>query len=182
MLAVGFCLLVYLAIGATCTGVALGNGPSLVLKADGKVVAAGKPVFGTLRFGPCGTFKFSGKLTANRRPTDSAKFTSTEGGGGGCGEGGPIITGSIDSIKLTAAGRFNVAGQLVYRTTLEPCEYALDALSGGFAIPGPTEATVSGVGKLMGKSGPGCPATTTIEYPEATLDDGATGEPFEAEI
>ena len=141
---------------ATVATLAVGSAPaagSLVLKTGGQVAPVGTLTLGVLRFGPCGTFESSGSLAVNSSKVDLAKFSSTEVTIGGCGEGGPVIFGSVSANKLTETSQFVVAANLTYTTTLpEECSYALKRLHGKFTLPGPTEATVSGVGKRTAES------------------------------
>jgi hypothetical protein len=156
---------------------------SLVLKSSGQVAPVGTRVLGVLSFGPCGTFESHGTLTANSSRTDVAKFSSTTGGIGGCGEGGPTISGSVAGNRLTETGRFLVGANLTYATTVpEHCVYAVKGLHGKFTIPGLTRASVSGKGKRTTGSAPGCPETTRVTGVEAKLYDLDTNELFEAEL
>ena len=154
----------------------------LVLKAGGQVAPVGTPALGVLRFGPCGTFESNGQLTVNGSRVDVAKFTSTTEAIGGCGEGGPIISGSVKASKLRESGRFTVGANLTYTTTVpEECSYALKMLHGNFAIPGVTQATVSGKAKRTGTSKASCPETTHVTGVEASLYDLNTNELLEAQ-
>jgi hypothetical protein len=171
-----------LALGAVATGSAPAAA-SLVLKGGGQIAPVGTPARGELKFGPCGTFQSSGSLAVNRSKTDLARFTSTEETLGGCGEGGPIISGSVSADKLTETGMFVVVANLIYTTTLpEECSYALKRLAGKFTIPGTTNAAVSGRGRRTATSKSSCPETQVVRGTEAKLYDVNTNEPFEAEL
>jgi len=116
---------------------------------------------------------FSGKAALD-------EFTGTASSGGGCGEGGPIIEGSINSFEVNRGGKFFVRGPLTYTTTgTMTCTYTLTKLKGTFAVPGVTVATLSGVGKHTLGNPAGCPKRLHVSGAEATLSDVETGEPFE---
>jgi hypothetical protein len=175
-------ILMLLTLGALLAGSAPAAA-SLVLKLGGQVAPVGTRALGVLRFGPCGTFESRGTLTVNSSRVDRARFSSTEGGGGGCGEGGPIISGSVSANKLTEAGRFVVVASLTYTTTVSGiCEYTVKRLHGTFTIPGPTQASVSGMGKRTAGSSSSCPEKTRVAGAEAKLYGLETNELFEAEL
>lgn len=153
---------------------------ALILTAGGRYVPDGTPASGVLSFGPCGGFDASGTLASNDKRMDRADFTATEGGGGGCGEGGPIITGSLSAIELASAGQLTVNGDLSYDVTLDNCPYTVKKLAGAFAVPGVTEASVSGVGRLAKHNGHSCPSEVGI-HATASLSDLETKGLFEAE-
>jgi hypothetical protein len=155
---------------------------ALVLKSGGQVAPVGTSVSGVLSFRPCGEFESQGTLSSNSRRVDVARFSSTEGGPGGCAEGGPLINGSLRAFRLTEAGRFIVVAELTYETTNNGCSYSLKRLKGAFAIPGRTEATVSGTAKLLAGNSESCPKMVRTISGEAILLDAATSEPFEAEL
>jgi hypothetical protein len=170
-----------LTIGALLAGGASASAV-LVLQSRGQVAPVGTPALGTLRFGPCGEFQSRGALATNSSSVDVAKFDSTSGGEGGCGEGGPVFSGSVTSDRLTEAGRFTVFAKLTMVTTLNGCEYALRTLSGRFTIPGPTQATVAGKALRTPTSKSTCPERVSVSGVEAKLYDSATNELFEAEL
>jgi hypothetical protein len=155
----------------------------LVLKSAGHVAPAGTPVLGKLNLGPCGTIESSGTLTANSSRVDVARFSSNEGFGGGCGEGGPEFSGTVSADRLTETGHYVVVGNMLYTTTVpERCDYSVTRLHGTFTIPGPTEATVAGTGKRTPTSNASCPETTHVKYVHAELYDSNTNELFQAEL
>ncbi len=153
---------------------------ALILTAGGRYAPDGTPASGVLSFGPCGSFEASGTLASNDKRMDRAEFTATERGGGGCGEGGPIITGSLSAIELAATGQLTVNGNLSYDVTLDDCLYTVKKLTGAFAIPGVTEASVSGAGRLAKHNGHSCPSQIAI-HATASLSDLETKGLFEAE-
>jgi hypothetical protein len=176
-------------VGACASGLGATNALAtttspLILKADGAVAPAGTPATGVLQFGPCGTLRSSGTLVTNERRTDKAALPNVEEeGGGGCGEGGPNVTGQIDRIKVASAGRLTVVGEVSYATILpEECVYRLTKLKGHFAIPGSTQALVSGVGFRAAGSSEGCAEKLRVRDAEAALYDSFSGEAFEAEL
>jgi hypothetical protein len=156
----------------------------LVLKSGGSAVAAGTGTKGKLRFGPCGSFTSTGTLIDNNAMVDRAVFTTFENNPGGCGEGGPAATGQLESIQLSASGTITLTVAITYVTELpKKCEYTLARLTGKFALPGSTTATVSGTAKrVKSASEHGCKGSTHLTGEEAALDDLATGLPFEAEV
>ncbi len=155
----------------------------LVLSSGGKVVTPGTGAFGTLRFGPCGSFKSTGTLSENGRMADKTVFTAFENSPGGCGEGGPTATGRLEGLAVTSKGMMTLTGKIIYTTELpNKCEYSLTKLRGTFAVPGPTSALVSGTAKrLMPGSEHGCKGAIHLTGEQATLDDLESGTPFEAE-
>lgn len=181
--AVGVCLVVAIALTALLAAGAQARMSKLVLKSSGSAVAAGSPAGGSLQFGPCGSFVSTGTLKDNERMLDSAEFTSFEGNPGGCGEGGPSVSGKLTSIEVSASGQFTALGHLSYDTELPArCEYALTKLTGKFALPGPTTALLSGVGKrVKAHSAKGCKGTLHVSHAEAELYDAQTSAPYEAE-
>lgn len=176
-------VVVMVALGGLAAGGAEAKMSRLLLKSGGMAVAAGSPTEGSLRFGPCGSFASSGTLTGNDLMVDKAEFTSFEGSPGGCGEGGPSVSGKLTSIAVTANGVFDAYGELSYKTELpKKCEYALRKLSGKFKLPGQTKAEVSGVGKrVKAGSEQGCKGTLHVSGADAELDDALSSEPYEAE-
>ncbi len=152
---------------------------TLILTVAGRYAPDGTPASGVLSFGPCGSFEASGTLASNDKRVDKADFTATEGSGGGCGEGGPIITGSLSAIELATTGQLTVNGDLSYDVTLEDCLYTVKKLAGAFAIPGLTETSVSGVGRLAKHNAHSCPSEVRI-HATASVSDLETKRPFEA--
>ncbi len=154
----------------------------LVLMSGGSAVAPGTGTFGTLRFGPCGSFKSTGALTDNEKMADKAVFTTFENSPGGCGEGGPAATGQLEQVAVTSNGMITLRGEITYTTELpKKCEYSLTKLRGSFAVPGTTSAQVSGTAKrLMSGSEHGCKGAIHLTGEEATLGDLESGTPFEA--
>lgn len=154
----------------------------LVLKSGGNVVAPGSGAFGTLRFGPCGSFKSTGTLSNNEKMSDKAVFTTFENSPGGCGEGGPAATGQLEQVAVTSNGMITLTGKITYTTELpKKCAYSLTKLKGRFAVPGTTSAQVSGTAKrVMSGSEHGCKGAIHLTGEEATLDDLESGTPFEA--
>ncbi len=166
------------------TAIAVGAQASqLVLRSGGNVVTTGTGTFGTLRFGPCGSFKSTGTLAQNGRMADKAVFTTFENSPGGCGEGGPAATGQLEGVAVTSKGMMTLTGKIIYTTEIpQKCEYSLTKLRGTFAVPGTTSAQVSGTAKrLMSGSEHGCKGAIHLTGEEATLDDLESGTPFEAE-
>jgi hypothetical protein len=155
---------------------------AFILKSEGQAAPVGTPTLGLLRFGPCGEFESEGTLASNDRRADVSRFSSTRGTIGGCGEGGPVITGSVSKDRLTETGRFVVVSELIYTTTINECSYALKRLSGAFAIPGLTQATVSGTAKRLESDGETCPKKVQVAGVEASLYDLDTVQLFEAEL
>jgi hypothetical protein len=155
---------------------------ALVLKAGGQPAPVGTPVLGMLEFGPCGTFESTGKLTVNGSSVDAARFGVTSGRGGGCGEGGPIVTGSVSADKLSETGRFTVVANLTYTETSPlTCSYAVKRLRGTFTVPGGAQASLSGTGRLKPGNGAGCPERVHVTGAAAQLYDADTKELLEAE-
>jgi hypothetical protein len=168
---------------ASMLGGTASAGAALLLKSGGQVAPVGTPVHGVLSFGPCGTFEAEGTLTVNSSSPDKAKFSSTTGGAGGCGEGGPIISGTLLGNRLTEAGRFVEMTKLIYRTQIpQACEYSLKSLAGKFAIPGLTKATVAGTAKRTATSSPSCAEKLHVTGVEAALYDRGANALFEAEL
>ena len=153
---------------------------ALILTAADRYAPEGTPASGVLSFGACGSLQASGTLASNDMRKDTAHFTSTELTGGGCGEGGPIITGTLSAIQLAATGQLTVAANLSYDVTLDNCAYVVKKLTGTFSVPGFTEAGVSGMGRLAGHNGHSCPSELTI-HATASLADLDTHGPFGAE-
>jgi hypothetical protein len=151
---------------------------ALVLKAKRHVVHPGMKVGGDLSFGVCGRFTFTGKLEANSSPVDPVGVRKTEGGGG-CGEGGPIISAVLKTVKLTSGGEFIVMGDIRYSTgAVAPkhCVWEIAQLTGSFAIPGVAKTSnLSGLGTLDAQlSDAGCPAQEEFKEEEASLARGKT--------
>ena len=176
-------LVVVLALGALAAGGAEAKMTRLVLKSGGSAVAAGSGAAGLLKFGPCGSFASTGTLSDNEMMVDKAEFTHFEGGPGGCGEGGPTITGKLTGMDVSANGVLTAIGELNYKTSLpKACDYTLLKLSGKFTLPGRTKAGVSGVGKrVKDASEKGCKGTLHVSGAEAELYEPAKPETFEAE-
>ncbi len=176
-------LVVVLALGALAAGGAEAKMSRLLLKSGGKAVAAGSPAGGLLAFGPCGSFTSTGVLSGNDLMVDKAEFTKFEAGAGGCGEGGPTITGKLTGIDVSANGVLTAIGELNYKTQVpKSCDYTLMRLSGKFTVPGQTKAEVSGVGKrVKSASEKGCTGTLHVSHAQAELYGAASGEPYEAE-
>ena len=142
-----------LALLAFTAFVATAQASKLVLKSGGSVVAPGSGAAGTLRFGPCGSFKSTGTLVNNEAMVDKAIFTSFENSPGGCGEGGPAVFGQLERVQVSSSGMMLVAGEIAYKTIVpHKCEYSLTTLKGKFTLPGSTKAEVSGTAKRV-KSG-----------------------------
>ena len=174
--AVGLSLAALLVAGA---GLASGAAASPSFQV-GTAIGTGEPAFGVLRFGTCAMFQVEGPMGVVSGKAVLDEFTGTEAAGGGCGEGGPLIEGSIESFAVTRGGKFFVRGPLTYTTTgTMTCSYALFKLKGAFAVPGTTVATLSGVGKHMLGNPTGCSKRLSISGAEAELADLETGEPFE---
>jgi hypothetical protein len=155
---------------------------ALILKSEGQAAQVGTPTLGSLRFGPCGEFESEGTLASNDRRADVSNFSSTEGTIGGCGEGGPSITGSVSKDRLTENGRFVVVSELIYTTTINECSYGLKRLRGAFTIPGLTQATVSGTARRLAPDSETCPKMVHVTGVEAALYDLNTVQLFEAEL
>jgi hypothetical protein len=176
----GACSIAVLASSAVTSAA---QASELVLKSAGHVVAPGSAAGGRLRFGPCGTFTSTGTLASNEARVDRATFTVFEETIGGCGEGGPTISGLLESMQVTANGALSVKGMLRYKTSLpKTCEYVVTRLTGRISVPGMTMAALSGQGRRVRMGGGrGC-RPLKVSGAEATLFDLETGEPFEAEI
>jgi hypothetical protein len=171
------------ALTAACAFAAPAN---LVLKARHRSAVAGKKAAGELRFGACGTFALGGKLVNNRYPTVWISVHSTRGDGGGCGEGGPGISATVNTIRLTSAGAFIVIGHVIYETgSADPkhCVWEISELAGTFAIPGPTRSmNLSGTGTLDAThSDAGCPTQETFSGVQASIGKLGAREPYAAE-
>jgi hypothetical protein len=174
---------VMLACLATALLGAASASAALVLKQGGEPAPVGTHVTGVVSFEPCGSFEATGTLTVNESTADKEKFTSTTGGGGGCAEGGPTISGFMVANKLTEGGRFIETVNLRYTTHLaEECEYQVRMLAGKFTIPGSTVAVLSGVGKRTAASPPSCAEKLHVGGVEAALYGLATETLFEAEV
>jgi hypothetical protein len=156
----------------------------LTLKSKGNIVAPGTGASGSLRFGPCGSFKSTGTLTNNQAMVDTAVFTAFENNPGGCGEGGPSATGQLERIQVSANGMITLSGKITYTTLLpKKCEYTLTKLKGKLTLPGATAGGVSGTAKrVTAGSEHGCKGALHLTGEEAALDDLETGTPFEAEV
>jgi hypothetical protein len=177
---VGASALALASLAAFATGA---QATQLTLKSGGQAVPAGTAAVGTLRFGPCGQLTSTGTLMNNGAMADQATFSTFETSIGGCGEGGPIITGQLESITVSGNGMFTATGTISYKTTLmKTCEYSLTRLKGKFTIPGPTTANLAGTAKRV-KAGSqhGCKGAVHLTMEEASLNDQETGKPFEAE-
>ena len=175
--AIGLSLATLLVAGA---GLASGAAASPFIFKSGAAIGTGEPAVGVLQFGTCAMFQVEGPLLVTSGKAVLDEFTGTESAGGGCGEGGPLIEGSIESFVVTRGGKFFVRGSLTYTTTgTMTCSYALFKLKGAFAVPGTTVATLSGVGKHMLGNPARCPKRLSISGAEAELSDLETGEPFE---
>ncbi len=169
-----------LALGLVAPGLASAASYLTTLESSGAAVAAGSPANATVRFGACGTLLASGTVTSNGKPTDALAFTAGAGSGGGCGEGGPSLEGTITGAKLNHAGQLSLSGTMTYTTGLPmPCTYTLEKLHGTVAIPGPSTASVSGTGKRVGGPKTGCATKATLEGVEATLSPSESGPAFE---
>ena len=177
----GAAILATLGFAAFATGA---QSRKLTLKSGGQAVPAGTGAVGVLRFGPCGTFTSSGTLTNNEAIVDQAVFSSFETGLGGCGEGGPTVTGQLESMTASGNGMLTAKGMFSYKTSLpKSCEYSLSKLKGKFARPGTTSAEVAGTAKRVNSgSEHGCKGPLHLTGEEASLEDQETGQPFEAEI
>ncbi len=176
------CGMVLLALAAVATSA---QAAKLVLRAGGKVVAPGSEAFGTLRFGACGSFKSSGKLTNNGAMVDGALFLSFENSPGGCGEAGPTVAGQLEQVQVSGNGLMTLTGKLTYTlTTPLKCEYTLTKLKGKFSIPGTTTSSeISGTAKRVTTgSVKGCKGALHVANEEGSLDDVETAAPFEAEL
>jgi hypothetical protein len=166
------------------TGAALGShGPVLVLKSQGKAVPRGTAAWGWAGLGVCGSGEFAaGKVSVNSRPKDYVR-PGRDLVSGGCGEGGPGIGGKVSTIALTSTGKLIVSGKIRYFSgdiEARKCNWTITKLEGTLALPGPTEAELSGIGTLVRHgSEAGCPASETFEG-EAAIFNEETGEPFEA--
>lgn len=179
--AVGLGVASFLVVGALLSGGAAASA-ALVLKSGGVTAPVGTATLATLRFGPCGEFQSQGTLTVNSSSVDVARFSSTRGGGGGCGEGGPVFGGSVVSERLSEAGRFGVSARLTMVTTVNECDYTLRSLAGRFTIPGSTQATVAGKAVRTATSKPSCPESVRVVGVEAKLYDALTDQLFEAQL
>ena len=148
----------------------------------GEVLPKGSRVSGEAGIGPCGTAGLNGKLASNGQPSDEARFTGSDVGGG-CGEGGPIISGRIESMTLTRAGKLTVHAKIVYESgdvARKHCIWQIEELAGAFRLPGPTEAKLTATGTLLPKhSQANCPKTQKF-HGEAVLTN-ASFEPLQAE-
>ena len=173
--------LLVLASLAASPGLAMSS--HLALKNGGVLASPGSAAFATVQLGACGTSIAAGTLETNDRPADKVHFTEGGSNGGGCGEGGPTLTGVIETMQLKHTGSMAVRGEFTYTTTLpEECTYKLNKLSGTFTIPGLTQATVSGVAKHVPGNPAGCAAKQSVEGVEATLETAQGGPPFEVSL
>ena len=108
----------------------------LTLKSGGQAVPAGTGAVGVLRFGPCGTFTSTGILMNNEAMVDQASFSSFESSAGGCGEGGPTVSGQLESMSASGNGMLTAKGTFSYKTSVpKSCEYSLSKLKGKFPLP-----------------------------------------------
>ena len=173
--------LTLLVLGASAVNAAASK---LLLTSAGKVVAPGSGDVGTLRFGPCGSFKSTGTLANNGAMADKSAFTAFESNAGGCGEGGPSVGGQLEGIVVTSNGLMTLTGKFTYITELpKKCEYSLTKLMGKFPVPGTTSAQVSGTAKrVMTGSEHGCKGAIHLTGEEASLEDLESGTPFEASV
>jgi hypothetical protein len=178
---VSACCLALLALAGVAAGA---QASKLVLRSAGKIVVPGSGASGSLRFGPCGSFKSTGTLTNNGAMVDVATFTSFENSPGGCGEGGPSVTGQLERIQVSGNGLMTLTGKITYSTIVpHKCEYSITKLKGRFSLPGPTTSSeVSGTGKRVTGSEKACKGTVHVTNEEAALDDLEAATPFEAEL
>jgi hypothetical protein len=156
---------------------------ALVLKANGHVVPPGTRTLGELEIGGfCGRFSFTGKLKVNSSAVDSIGVRATLSRIA-C-EGGPAIDARIKTVKATSAGELILLGRVRYASgSVEPqhCVWEMSELKGTFAIPGPVEASLYGVGSLNSReSDAGCPAQEEFNG-HTSLTKAKTHVVFDAE-
>lgn len=161
---------------------AQGRASLLVLRSEGRVAAAGTAVVGAVRFGPCGTVSGHGLLASNAMRSDEATFSSSEVTIGGCGEGGPVITGEVLRMVLSSNGDFRVLAKLTYSwERTRQCAYGIEQLKGRVALPGPATGEALAAGRRLRGSSAGCPSQERISGVSVSLLDAESGLPLQAE-